>query len=514
MSCKQESQKEIELKEIELKEILIKGIQSTNDLNFEKAYEELHSALTMAKKYNSKKYEILAYINIGLLYDTYNEKEKALFYALKSLDLANEYKIDEVYNAIYNNLGIIYSDNNNFEEAEIYFRKALSISKIQEKPNRIGINLINIARIKDEEGFTDSALFYNNSALLILTSNDIFSYHSFIYNNIAEIQYNKGEIEKAMENYKVAVDYEKINNDQSNIGQFELGLGKAMVQLLQYDSAYYYLNTALKSLIIINDSELISDCYFWLYKNENTNLSNPIALNYFEECIAWKDSSMFQKMDEWLSNGQMRYEFGKKQKEIEYLEEKASLQKRIIYTIITISILFILLLISIWKSRNRNLKQRNLFLKKEKELTKLELEHKSKEITSRAVHLMNKNEILGKIFQLLEEAEKSDKDIFELLRDIKILVKNNLNQDKAWDDFRLHFEQLHESFMSQLKQKHPGLSPTDFRLCAYLLIDLSPKEIANISNISPESVRKRKQRLRQKLSLEEDIEIEVYLKSL
>ena len=56
-------------------------------------------------------------------------------------------------------------------------------------------------------------------------------------------------------------------------------------------------------------------------------------------------------------------------------------------------------------------------------------------------------------------------------------------------------------FFKSLTKDYPELSPTDLRLCAYFLINLNAKEIAQISNISPDSVRKRKQRLRQKLNL-------------
>ena len=79
--------------------------------------------------------------------------------------------------------------------------------------------------------------------------------------------------------------------------------------------------------------------------------------------------------------------------------------------------------------------------------------------------------------------------------------------DEQWEDFKIHFEEVHSYFFKSLTKDFPELSQTDLRLCAYFLINLNAKEIAQISNISPDSVRKRKQRLRQKLNLNADQDI-------
>ena len=143
------------------------------------------------------------------------------------------------------------------------------------------------------------------------------------------------------------------------------------------------------------------------------------------------------------------------------------------------------------------------------------MEHKNKEVVSKAIHLMNKNEILSSLYNLVKQIKIDDQDPNrKSLEEMSLSIKKNLNQDKDWEDFKLHFEKVHQSFIKNLNLKHPELSPTDLRLCAYLLIDLSPKEIANISNISPESVRKRKQRLREKIGIESSNSLEEYLKTL
>lgn len=482
-----------------------------------------------------------------MLYYKFNEKDQALAYYIESLELAELYNNEEVLNAIYNNLGILYSENDLYADAENYFKRALTLSRQKNKPSRIAINLINIASIKEAMNKFDSALLCNDQALKILIDQDISIYQSTINNNIGNILYKEGKIKEANKKYSRAIILENEKPDQTNIGLYEFNIGKTFVLLSQYDSANVHLQKGLEFLKKANHSKRISEVYYWLYKNEKKVNNSKLEHSYILQSIAWKDTLINQIKNKWISDAQLKYEFGKIEKEIEYLEEKDKQQKRIIFAVVLISILFILFVLSVWKSRNRNLKQRNQILNKEKEIAKvekerkevervklaeevesklklnkikeekikLELEHKNKEVVSNTIHLMNKNEILNSLLILVEQIDLAEEDDNKkIIQEMYRSIKNNINQDKAWEDFKLHFDKVHESFNTSLNQKHPDLSPTDFRLCAYLLIGLNSKEIAHVSNISPESVRKRKQRLRQKLDLNSEIEVEEYLKSI
>lgn len=547
-SCSNNETSQDYLSESEINESIKKGIIYTRNLEYENSYNTLSKALDDAKLSGLKKQEVLATINLGLLYRTFNENEEALVYSLRSLDLALEYKTEELYNTVYNNIGIIHSENKDFDEAYRYFKMALRISKQQKEAHRIAINLINIAEIKDEINQNDSAIYYNN-AVLQMTGIDSFpQIQSLVFNNIGEILFEQNKIEEAKAKFDTSYAFvlKYPYNPPSDIALIQFNTGKALVKMQEYKLAEAYLKRALDLYLQTKNSTLISDCYYWLYVSDSSQKQDSLSQNYIDQCLAWKDSSMFEIKNKWTSNVQMKYEFGKKQKEIEFLEEKAQTQKIIIFIIILLALVLILFIVSIWKSRNQTLKQRNVILNKEREVgqlekeknklkrlkleeeilnqkklaeirddqTKRELEHKNREVTSRAVHLMNKNEILGSIFELIEKSDDGSHDASDTLKEVKSIIKNNLSQDKTWEDLKLHFEKVHESFISNLNEKHPELSPTDLRLCAYLLIDLSPKEIANISNISPESVRKRKQRLREKMDLDSSTSLEDYLKSL
>jgi len=554
-SCTSSNTNENEYSDEELNEILVQAISYTNNLEFEEAYSRLQLVEKISQESNNSKYEVKAKLNFGRLYYKFNEKVEALSNYLEALTIAEANDQDEILNSIYNNLGVLYSENELYDEAENYFKRALYISRKLQVSHQEIINIINIATIKKDRDQLDSALYYNKIALDISEQTNYKKFNSFIYNNLGDVLLKEEKYEDANNYYALALKTEliidestgKINQDKANLGLYEFNFGKSFVLLNKHDSAKLHLEKALEYLTISNNSEVISDTYLWLAQNEGSQDQNSLANYYYSASLSWKDSLLYQNKDQWIKDVQLKYEFGKNEKELEFLAERAQVQKRIIYAIVLVSIVFIMLIISLWISRNKNSKQHKEILMKEKELArvekernevekmkmeeemlnqrqinkieeekiKLQLEHKNKELVSNAVHLMNKNEILQSLLLLVEQIklEEFDKNK-SLIEEMHSSIKNNIHQDRAWEDFRLHFDKVHESFQHSLNLKHPNLSPTDFRLCAYLLIGLNNKEIAYVSNISPDSVRKRKQRLREKLQLDPTNDLAKYLKSL
>ena len=76
-----------------------------------------------------------------------------------------------------------------------------------------------------------------------------------------------------------------------------------------------------------------------------------------------------------------------------------------------------------------------------------------------------------------------------------------MNLDSIWDTFKIHFEQVHPNFYTQLTQRYQNLSQIDLRHCAYLKIGLSNEEIAHLLNISVDSVSRQHHRIEKKMNL-------------
>jgi hypothetical protein len=83
-----------------------------------------------------------------------------------------------------------------------------------------------------------------------------------------------------------------------------------------------------------------------------------------------------------------------------------------------------------------------------------------------------------------------------------------------WEDFKLHFEKVHQGFFTRLIGKYPALTSKDQRLCAYIHLGLSTKDISGLVNITPESAEIGRIRLRKKLGLDRSHNLSAFLQNI
>ena len=142
-----------------------------------------------------------------------------------------------------------------------------------------------------------------------------------------------------------------------------------------------------------------------------------------------------------------------------------------------------------------------------------ELNFKNSEIASSAMHLVKKGGLLTKIKGELTQVMKrldNEPAITELKKMIKSLSEDD-NIDKEWENFTKHFDRVHSDFVVKLKEKHPAISGNELKLCAYLRMNLSTKEIAQLMNISVRCVEISRYRLRKKLGITSETNLFDYL---
>lgn len=133
-----------------------------------------------------------------------------------------------------------------------------------------------------------------------------------------------------------------------------------------------------------------------------------------------------------------------------------------------------------------------------------EIDHMNRELTSSTIHLINKNELLNNVkLGLADMLKKKEKpNLNEELRKIIKNIDHNINSDGDWKNFELHFNHVHGDFTNRLLEQFPKLTPQEIKLSAYLRLNLTTKEIANLLNISVRGVEISRYRLRKKLELE------------
>jgi DNA-binding CsgD family transcriptional regulator len=158
--------------------------------------------------------------------------------------------------------------------------------------------------------------------------------------------------------------------------------------------------------------------------------------------------------------------------------------------------------------RQREL-QRERIVARNREL-RTDVKRKSKELANTTLTVAKKNEML---LALKEELAKGrdDPSVGIDHRKVGKLIDRNLNNKEDWAIFESHFNEVHEAFLKRLRKEHLELTTGDLKLAAYLRMDLSSKEIAPLLHISLRGVENKRYRLRKKIGLEGDDNLNRYL---
>jgi ligand-binding sensor domain-containing protein/DNA-binding CsgD family transcriptional regulator len=158
--------------------------------------------------------------------------------------------------------------------------------------------------------------------------------------------------------------------------------------------------------------------------------------------------------------------------------------------------------------------------KNEKEIIKLqneklanEVKFKNKELADATLHIVERTDALTKVkdeLQILYKKNSNNQDVKKTLQLLNDIEKNNSN----WDQFASHFDEVNNDFLKKIKNRHPILSKTDLKVCAYLQLNLSTKEIAQLMNISVRGVEIGRYRLRKKLQLATEQNLNDFLNNI
>lgn len=140
-----------------------------------------------------------------------------------------------------------------------------------------------------------------------------------------------------------------------------------------------------------------------------------------------------------------------------------------------------------------------------------EFDAKNRELAVSTMNLIKKNELLSMIKDDLKKTtQEGDKSI----KSVITTISKNISEDDNWNVFKEAFDSADKDFLKKVKAAHPLLTPNDLRLCAYLRLNLSSKEIAPLLNISVRSVEIKRYRLRKKMDLSHEQGLVEYILSI
>jgi len=135
-----------------------------------------------------------------------------------------------------------------------------------------------------------------------------------------------------------------------------------------------------------------------------------------------------------------------------------------------------------------------------------EVERKNAELLTQTFFIINKNELILKLKDLIDDFYSKNKTsaTTQFYQKINSHLNNNMNTEDDWKMFLIKFEEKHTNFFKHMKTLYPELTSNDLRLCACLKLNLETKEIASLMNLSVKAVENNRYRLRKKIRLTRD----------
>jgi tetratricopeptide (TPR) repeat protein/DNA-binding CsgD family transcriptional regulator len=305
---------------------------------------------------------------------------------------------------------------------------------------------------------------------------------SYLYNRIGETYYKLKEYDKAIS---------VLRNSADLAEEFTLPGRKA-------DAAKYFSQIYEK----LGNTSMAHD-YFKIYNQLSDSIINA------------KNVSKITKLE-------MEYQYLKKQKEkeIEQLKKDAEYNRNMliyemiaVISIMIIASLFIILLLYRKNQKNKlhglELAQKNLEL--EKGNLQNELEFKNKELATSVMYQLKKNNFIATVSRRLKELNLSltstNKKV--LLNIVKELEANMSKE--TWEEFEYRFNSVHNDFYNGLLRDFPNLTPNELKICAFLKLNMTSKDISTITYTSPQSITVARHRLRTKLGLSRDDNLITFL---
>jgi tetratricopeptide (TPR) repeat protein len=494
----------------------IRGDISRLKINYDEATRLYKIAIFCYRKQGERKKQLKMLNLIGSIYATIDNIPEAFSYYLKGREVAGELNDTDMLAKINNNLGRIYIASKNYITGIEYYKKALAVFEKEGDSFKKATVYMNLGNAFNHIGKVDSSRGYLQKAITIFRS---IKNRPYLGTCLGLYSYSILEEKR----YAEALDFlnQGLNIAENPISGENIIESKLMLSdilflmgLTYYDMGNYKLSRKyLFSCYHLSDSigllERIGNTAEYLSKSYERTGQLDSSLYFFRLFKQKSDSLMtIQSINVVkLAEAQMAYEKEIKEKKMQ-LSYNSSLQKRNLIIFIGIgAILITLVIILILRLRIANQKKKHEEIEKkhailEKQASDLKLESQNKELTLNVMNLIRKNELMLELSNRLiqiREATKDERTGSEVLQLVNSMEKST--DRNVWEEFELRFKQVHNNYYERLLEKFPDLTPNELKLCALLKLNLTTKDICELSGQRPATLDVARYRLRKKLGI-------------
>jgi pentatricopeptide repeat protein len=535
------------------------GVEYTYSSRYDTALDYLYEALEIASALKHDRAIAAIYNNIAECYSKQGDSKKALTlydevgriyltipdsagYAGFLINLAAELQeLGETANAVekallaiqvkedigdsvqlaffYNKLAELLEKTNPVRSREWLFKAYRLIHNPKYTAFNTNITIYNnLARYYNEQGDYTMAFAYHDSVFIVSKQYGHHDGMEVSLSNQAMLHAKLGNTKEALEFHKQAILIsEKGQNVFRRTGHY-VNAGKLEMKLENYIQAITFLNNGLRLAKAYNYPGYIKESLHSLAQAYRKTDQNELALDAFTRYTQIKDSLESVEIKSVIAELEKQYESQKKARQIELLQAENlynSKRRKILNILLVISAILLVLLGLIIRLRYNRLRQQITMAEQKKDIyrlsqenLKLNLDQKNRELSSMALQMVQKHEFLNDFHNNIKNSNPENIQSY-----IKQIDKH-LNQNGEWKQFRLHFEEVHPDFFRKLKSSYPSLTSNEEKLCAFLKMNLSSKEISLINNSTISAVDKSRNRLRKKLDISAEQNLRDFLEKI
>lgn len=466
------------------------------------------------EKNTADKAEALLYLGIC----SYGSSlEKGLQFVTKSL---NEYKLLEKTNAETAQMGrnkclqlisTIYARQKKYKEAmELSSEVVAELKDKGDKSGTLGLAYNSLGFLSDLKNEKDDAEEYYTLALNEFEKANNIAYLPTSYCRLGEIAKDRNQKKTSLNYFKKALSLAASSeNKQAQVTSL-IAMGKWYMKFENdWLQAENYFNKARIIASPLSDKtfEIKSIEALIELKKEEESFQEVSQLQ--QQIITIKDSFYSFEREQIVKSLEVQFEVSEKNRKLELVSAEQKVAELTNYLLITLLILLVGIFSIVYFFLKRINTRDKQLLKTKEELFRLmeeqrilkeqqfqnDIDHKESQLSAITIQMLEKNELLDEIKTILNKKEPTSE------KEIKKLVSKYTIQDNSWKDFDNYFESVNKNFYTRLKSKYPEISSNDLKICALIKLNLSIKEMASILNISPDSVKTARHRLRKKLQL-------------
>jgi tetratricopeptide (TPR) repeat protein/DNA-binding CsgD family transcriptional regulator len=479
----------------------------TSDLD--KAMDCAVKARDLARDNGMDLYLAQSYDGIGAIYYDLGNQAKSSENFFASLKIYEKLNDKDGIGATFCRIGTLYFDQKDYERAADYYVRSIELAREIDSKEGIASNLNNLAKVYSEKREFEKALQTYEEALRINIQTGESYLEASNYLNIADV-YLK------MKNYKAAIEkieqarliFSKIGN-KLRLAKSQLLLSEIYLENGNSNSSRQLARDALGIGLEQGYKEITVAAASIMNRIYLASGDSAAAFRYFMLEKQYEDSLALDEKQKTLSSLELQYRFEKNEQALKLAQQRKNAVIFIISAFFFFSIIILFLIMKQYRLRAKKLQL-------EKAAFERELEFKNKEMVLNVMSLMKKNEMLADLSEklILIEKEATSPESRDTLKKVaKELQKNQ--EEEIWKEFSTRFKEVHGEFYDKLLKKFPALTPNELKLCAFLRLNMSSKDIAELTGQRVSSLETARYRLRQKLGIaNSDVNLITYLSSI